>query len=220
MTIFFDLDGPILDVSERYFRVHQDIIERYGGKSMDKETYWHLKRDRQPLSALLAMIGCNASQQIYRIQWVRRIELLKFLQYDTVIQGAREQLERLRQHYTLVLVTLRQRRDPLEVQLEKLSLRPFFAAVLSSNPTTNDGCQTKKHLIAQSEFLNRDSLIVGDTEIDIRAGKELGLTTVAVLSGIRNRERLARERPDFIIEEINTLPQIMRETKILDNKPR
>ena len=41
------------------------------------------------------------------------------------------------------------------------------------------------------------------------AGKSLGIKTVAVLSGIRNRERLAEEHPDFIVEDIRALPQIM-----------
>jgi phosphoglycolate phosphatase len=53
-------------------------------------------------------------------------------------------------------------------------------------------------------------LIVGDTEIDIRTGKALGLKTVALLSGIRSHERLAEEHPDCIVEDINALPQLVK----------
>jgi phosphoglycolate phosphatase len=211
MSIFFDLDGPILDASERYFRVHQDIIEQYGGRSMDKETYWQFKRDRRPLSTLLGMIGFNASEQIYRMQWVRKIELLKYLQHDTVIHGAREQLEKLKQHHTLILVTLRQRPANLGRQLEYLKIDHYFTAILSTNPCGVNGWETKKQLIAESGFPVENALIVGDTEIDIRAGKALGLKTVAVLSGIRNRERLAEEHPDFIVGGMNALSQIIKE---------
>ena len=209
MTIFFDLDGPILDVSERYFRVHQDIIEQYGGKSMEKETYWHLKRDRQPLSALLAMVGNPTREQAYRTHWFHKIELTRYLRHDRVIGGAREQLKELGKRYTLILVTLRQRRDHLSSQLRQLSLHPFFTVVLSASPAGADGTKVKQCLIAESGYLNGYSLIVGDTEVDVRAGKALGVPTVAVLSGIRNRNRLAEEGPDWIVEDICSLHDLV-----------
>jgi phosphoglycolate phosphatase-like HAD superfamily hydrolase len=186
MTIFFDLDGPILDVSERYFRVHRDIVEQLGGERIDKRKYWHLKRDRQSLSALLDWTGITKSEETYRAQWLHKIELMKYLQYDTVIHGSKEQLKSLRQRHTLILVTLRQHRDHLDIQLKRFLLRSLFTS------------------------FTRDALVVGDTEVDIRAGRELGLMTVAVQNGIRNRERLAEEHPDFIIEDINALPQILK----------
>jgi phosphoglycolate phosphatase len=211
MIIFFDLDGPILDVSERYFRLHRHIVGQFGGRVMDKGTYWHLKRDRQSLSILLGMTGGHISEEAYRAQWFHMIELPEYLQYDTIISGAREQLERLGQCHTLVLVTLRRQPDHLEAQLKQLQLSPFFAAVLSADSTVTDGLETKKRLIRASGFLTKGALVVGDTEIDIRTGKALGLKTVAVLSGIRNRNRLAEERPDCIVENINTLPQLERD---------
>lgn len=209
MTIFFDLDGPILDVSERYFRVHRDIVEYLGGTTMDKMTYWRLKRDRQPLSALLAMIGNPTSEQAYRTHWFHKIELMRYLRHDRVNRGAREKLKELEKHHTLILVTLRQRRGHLSAQLEKLSLRPVFAAVLSASPVGADGSHVKQRLIGESGYLNGESLIVGDTEIDVRAGKGLGIPTVAVLSGIRNRDRLAEEAPDCIVEDICALPDLV-----------
>lgn len=211
MNIFCDLDGPILDVSERYFRVYQNIVDQYGGERVDKMTYWHLKRDRQPLSALLALTGCQASEEVFWTRWLHKIELLESLRYDTVIHGAREQLEKLKQHHTLILVTLRQRRANLGKQLDYLNIDHYFTAVLSTNPCGVNGWETKQRLIAESGFPVGNALIVGDTEIDIRAGRALGLKTVAVLSGIRNRERLAEERPDFIVGDMNALSQIIRE---------
>lgn len=210
MTIFFDLDGPILDVSERYFRVHRDIVEQLGGERIDKRKYWHLKRDRQSLSALLDWTEITKSEETYRAQWLHKIELMKYLQYDTVIHGSKEQLKSLRQRHTLILVTLRQHRDHLDIQLKRFLIRSLFTSVLSASPTAADGWETKQRLIAESGFFTRDALVVGDTEVDIRAGRELGLMTVAVQNGIRNRERLAEEHPDFIIEDINALPQILK----------
>jgi len=177
---------------------------------INKDRYWQLKRDCQPLSALLGASGSrHIHAEAYRACWLDRIESPEYLQYDIVIPGARHPLETLRRRHDLVVVTLRQRRDHLKAQLEQLGLRPFFAGVLCASPTAADGWETKQRLIRESGFLSEDALIVGDTEMDIRAGKSLGITKVAVLSGIRSQEHLVRECQDVIVEDIRALPQVL-----------
>jgi hypothetical protein len=51
--------------------------------------------------------------------------------------------------------------------------------------------------------------MVGDTEADVGAGRLTGVRTVAVLSGIRNRDLLLRAGPDFLLEDIRELPLIV-----------
>ncbi len=44
MKIFFDFDGPILDVSKRYYKVFLDIA---GGKlKLGKRAFWGLKKKK------------------------------------------------------------------------------------------------------------------------------------------------------------------------------
>ena len=45
-------------------------------------------------------------------------------------------------------------------------------------------------------------MIIGDTETDIMAGKQLGLRTVGVLSGIRTREHLEAAGADVVLSSI------------------
>jgi phosphoglycolate phosphatase-like HAD superfamily hydrolase len=54
-----------------------------------------------------------------------------------------------------------------------------------------------------------DCAIVGDSVADIRAGKNAGIKTVAVLSGIFSRRELERENPDLILENVNQLPDFI-----------
>jgi phosphoglycolate phosphatase len=205
-TIFFDLDGVLLDVSERHYQLYRDVVESLGGQTLDKASYWGLKRERQPLRALL---GENGSSQIdeeaFRREWMLKIESPAYLQYDSVIAGAREQLQRLKQARQLVLVTLRQRRECLDAQLQRLNLRGYFAAVLSTPAPATREWEAKQGLIDQSGFRCADALFVGDTEVDVRAGKAVGAKTVAVLSGLRSYQSLAAERPDVIVDDIGAL---------------
>jgi phosphoglycolate phosphatase-like HAD superfamily hydrolase len=51
-----------------------------------------------------------------------------------------------------------------------------------------------------------DCIIVGDSVSDIRAGKAAGAKTAAVLSGIFSFQELVKEKPNLIMQNINSLP--------------
>ena len=210
--MFCDLDGVLLDVSERYFRVHCDIVGAIGAARLDKAAYWRLKREAAPLAEVLRRSGCAASDVApYRRQWRERIETAAYLRTDVVIAGAVEALRALMPRHPLVLVTLRQRADGLQRQLKALALTALFAEVLVAPPPPTAAWRTKKMLIRASRVFAWNAVVVGDTEVDIRAGKALGVTTVGVLSGIRSRARLAAEAPDHLLASLETLGAVMEE---------
>jgi phosphoglycolate phosphatase len=202
---FLDLDGVILDVSERQYQVHRSLLRDLGlggEPAIDRSAFWEMKRDRRPARELLEASGFEAADEAaYRRGWLERVESSDFLGLDTPIDGAVEALESLRRRGPLVLVTLRQRPDHLALELERLGLRPFFDEVLTASPRGEEGWRVKADLLSAGGA--RPGLtIVGDTEVDIRAGKALGLRTVAVTSGIRNRALLEAEGPDQVLESL------------------
>ncbi|MCW4055860.1 MAG: HAD hydrolase-like protein, partial [Candidatus Bathyarchaeota archaeon] len=50
-------------------------------------------------------------------------------------------------------------------------------------------------------------VVVSDSGVDIQAGKRAGAKTVAVLSGLFEREELMKESPDLIIDDVSSLPE-------------
>jgi HAD superfamily hydrolase (TIGR01549 family) len=52
------------------------------------------------------------------------------------------------------------------------------------------------------------SVYIGDTCIDVRAGKAAGMKTVAVLSGFDSAPALAAEQPDALIDSVRELNSI------------
>lgn len=54
-----------------------------------------------------------------------------------------------------------------------------------------------------------ETMIVGDTELDIRCGKNAGAKTCGVLYGYRTREQIEKEKPDHIINELKDLLMII-----------
>ena len=94
-------------------------------------------------------------------------------------------------------------------ELSWLGIDKYFKKILTGHSET-DGYAKKIELISTVIAKDEIALIVGDTEADIITGKKLGFKTVAVLSGIRNREILALLNPDFIIRDIGKLSDITK----------
>jgi len=54
-----------------------------------------------------------------------------------------------------------------------------------------------------------ETMIVGDTELDIQCGKSAGSKTCGVLFGYRTKKQLEKEKPDFLISGLNELIKVL-----------
>ena len=205
--IFFDLDGPILDVSKKYYKIYSDILSQNGFKALSKSEYWSAKREK--ISDLEILRKSSAEPFIGKYLYERKllIESDPYLIYDKLQDGALYILEILYKKNELVLVTLRTYQEQLHKQLEYLNIKKYFVAVLSTGEETKPRWKIKYNLI--KDFLNKKmstgNILIGDTETDVLAGKELGFKTIVVLNGIRTKEILLKSSPDFICKSIKDL---------------
>jgi phosphoglycolate phosphatase len=210
-VLFFDLDGPLLDVSARYAALHRDLLAEAGLQGLPAGTYWQRKRALRPEESILAEVGASAHAAWYAPRRLERIETPPYLAHDRPWPWAHAVLRRLSGR-PLVLVTARACRALLLEQLERLKLTPFFDEVLSE-PAGRRVDEQKAALIrdylARHDRTPAGGWMVGDTEADVGAGRLVGLRTAAVLSGIRSRELLLRAGPDCLLDDIRELPLIV-----------
>jgi phosphoglycolate phosphatase len=200
--VCFDLDGPILDVSERYYRLYSDFVKLRQGQLLSKEVYWGQKRRRIQDTAILQESGLrDNSVDDYFLFRDKYIESPSYLQFDTIWPGVLELLGEFRGTFRLLLVTLRNRRENLLWQLRMLDILSFFEEV----PSMAQNCHGNRSNIKAElvlDIVKRKSFsgwIIGDTETDILAGKALRLMTVGVGFGIRAEELLAQCGPDYLL---------------------
>jgi phosphoglycolate phosphatase len=208
ITLFFDLDGPLLDVSARYATLHADLLKAAGLRGMAADQYWERKRARVPEEEILRELGVLGLAPNYLRERLDRVESLEYLLLDRPWPWTHEVLGRLARRYPLVLVTARSSRLLLLEQLDRLDLIAFFHEVLSE-PARRGVDKQKARLI--SDYLRRherpaDGWMVGDTEADVSAGQLVGLRTAAVLTGIRNADLLQAVSPDHLFKDIRELP--------------
>lgn len=201
MNLFFDLDGPILDVKFRHHRVYAEGIRAARGIPLAVDDFWELKRARASDAELLHRSGLGPETlDQFRAHRLRRIEEDDVLCDDLMQPGMTELLPDLAARHPLYLVTVRRCRDALERQLARLNLARHFVAVLSGQETAAPAWQLKRDLIV-SRLRPAAGIdwIVGDTETEILAGRALGLRTVAVSNGIRTESFLATHKPDYLL---------------------
>jgi phosphoglycolate phosphatase-like HAD superfamily hydrolase len=215
LRLITDFDGPIMDVSERYYRVYQYCLEtiqrpQQSIRELSKAEFWQLKRARVPERQIGEISGLD-SQQAKDFAKLRRqtVHTLPYLKYDRPIPKAIDTLESLQQQgIDLVIMTMRRVRE-LESAFEQYDLRKYFPSdrcyCLSDDyPKTND-VQDKSRLMAKAiqELTEASNTwMVGDTEADIVAAKTQDIKVIAVLSGIRDRKRLQEYQPDFIADNL------------------
>lgn len=210
MNVFFDLDGPLLDVSERYYRVHREIVAGHPVPALGKEELWEMKRRQVPVDALVAGADPALTPAQYREKWLERIERPEFLAYDRVVPGALEVLRALRERHALYLVTLRRDGETLRWQLDRLGMRPAFRQVFWGERDGVPGWQIKVEGIRTAGARAGD-VIVGDSEVDVLAGRELGMVTIATANGIRTADFLAQVAGAAVV-----IPDITALLPILD----
>jgi phosphoglycolate phosphatase len=201
--IFLDLDGTLIDTSERHYQVYCKLTDILDLKdSLEKAEFWKLKRDRISTVEILAETDPEVLEKFSKL-WIDNIEKRNNLVYDKLFSETEYLLSELREE-RLVLLTMRQNITNLMWELKKLNLYGCFESVLSCSPLSNK--DKKKPLIEfmheKKVFLDKNSIIVGDSEIDIQTGKMLNLTTVAVSQGIRSGKLLSSMNPDYCIETI------------------
>lgn len=210
MKIFFDLDGTLIDISERYYRVYTDILNKAGFSTIGKKEYWNAKRNKVPEDQILAMTNANDFYKEYNQKRLSLIENDYYLSNDSLHEGVIQVIENLSKKYQLVLVTLRKSNSQLEKQLINMKLIDYFTDILRSDDNLKPRWMIKYHLI--KEYIGNEhdssSILISDTENDIKAGNELRFKTIAVLNGIRTKELLIISKPTFICKSVKDLLNI------------
>ena len=101
----------------------------------------------------------------------------------------------------------------IEKHLTRLDIRHYFTAVLAfptqaAQFTSSKGDMLKTYLAGQRDRAV-NGMIVGDAPEEIRIGKALELTTVAITGGFAAEEKLLAERPVHLVHSLAELRPLL-----------
>jgi phosphoglycolate phosphatase-like HAD superfamily hydrolase len=216
LRLITDFDGPIMDVSDRYYHVYKLCLQqcKYPDrpvKQLSKPEFWQLKRGKVPEIKIGILSGLD-TQQAQQFAELRRqsVHKMEFLGRDRILPGAIESLEKL-QHskVDLAVMTMRRVRE-LDEAFSRYDLGRFFPLdrrYCLSNDYVKTADVRDKPLLMERALKQlppaSDVWMVGDTEADLVAAKTHNIKVIGVLSGIRDRSQLESYAPDFIVNNLS-----------------
>lgn len=212
MNIIFDLDGTLIDSSERMYRLFCELVPYC---TLSKEEYWEYKRNKINHQMLLSMLYPNIKYESFNRKWMPKIEGECYIVMDKLYPDTISVLETLKSKYKLNLLTARQSKDTLVRELEHLGIKKYF-----SNIFTTGGLMTKEELLEISchtdiEISDVNNYFISDMGRDIQLGNKMGYTTIAISHGFMSAEKLMEYEPDYLINELSEIIGIIEDKGIL-----
>ena len=208
--IIFDLDGTLVDS-------RKDIANAVNF------TLRELGLEEKNIQEISSYIGTGVSDLIKKSLDENRDDLFKkalsvFEKYyrehplDTtrLYPGVKDVLEYFK-NKRKVIVTNRKYEFAVLI-LKTLNVYGYFEEILGGD---NLGCLKPsscnlENVMHKLHMDKEKTLIVGDMDIDILAGKRAGIITCAVTYGIGKKEDILKAKPDYIIDDILGLEEIIK----------
>ena len=127
-----------------------------------------------------------------------------------LIDGVEQTIKKLHSIYPLAIVTARGQRSTLDF-LEHFDLSRYFQVIVTAQT-----CRYTKPFpdplffaAQQLSVSPTDCLMVGDTTVDIRAGKAAGAQTIGVLCGFGELDELSRLGADMLLPSTADLLNVL-----------
>jgi phosphoglycolate phosphatase len=208
--IILDLDGTIVDSREAYVEATKAAFAAIGQENVDIEIATEIpRRLEQNLSINNMINGINAKKFLHAyLKSYYKLTAIK----TKPIPNVSKTLKELSQKAKLALITMRHvPKEKVIEELQKFGLAKYFQVIVTALDTSQPKPSPEALIKCAKQLGIRTSecAVVGDSVADVRAGRNVGAKTVAVLSGIFTREELEMETPYLILKSVNELPDFL-----------
>lgn len=205
--LIFDMDGTLSDTDDqmvdRLTQLLRPLRPLLPGKNAQAVARWLVMAVETPGNFIYGIpdrLGLDDKLD-YLHNAIIRCSKSQTHPHFRIITGVEAMLANLAARYPLALVSVRDRRGT-NAFIEQYHLAPFFKAVATSLT-----CRRTKPfpdpLLWAAEQMGVPAtgcVMIGDTAVDVRAGKAAGAQTVGVLCGFGTMNELLRVGADAIIQ--------------------
>lgn len=205
-AILFDLDGTLVDSSEAIVSTVEKALESRGLKCESAEV---VKMIGLPLEDIFSALKPNLSRnEVWQLVYKYREYYMKHHLERTKIHSSTQVLLRtLRASgFKLGIITTKYKEPVMDV-LSHFGISKLFDVIVTGyevekrKPAPDIVLEAAKRLGVTS----KQCVVVGDSPVDVQAGKRAGAFTIALLSNTYNRRLLESTKPTVIIEELQAI---------------
>jgi HAD superfamily hydrolase (TIGR01509 family) len=212
-AVIFDLDGTLIDSAPIYYELIDVIFKRLGIPPVDRHVLLEAMQDGEfewDLVLPEGMKACKAEVIKNAQKIIDDIAPSMFRRQVKLIPGTAEVFKEIAAdglRLALATSTLREYMAVKLAPLREAGIENLLEVIITADDVQNKKPHAEP-LLKCSGMLGLDPgqcAYVGDTRVDIRAGRAAGMQTVGVLSGFDDYAALKNENPNAIIKSIAEL---------------
>ncbi|MFA6189995.1 MAG: HAD family hydrolase [Candidatus Staskawiczbacteria bacterium] len=202
-NIIFDWSGPIKDVSYSQYWIVKKMFEELGDS---KTTIEEIKKlYEEPYMKFWAKafpsLSIESEQELYR-KTIHRPDCPEPIAYDDIV-GL---IKKLKSQDIKLVVLSSDFKETVLPEMKKFNLEEIFDEVITF---VHDKSGVIHDIIKRNNFKQEETAFIGDSNNEMKAGKEAGIITIAVTWGIFNEEKLKLANPDYLVHNIKELEEIL-----------
>jgi phosphoglycolate phosphatase len=210
LNLIFDFDGTLTDSKHDIAGAQLWVLQQLGVHSFRKEDLFpFIGRTLEETFSTLLPQGLHhripeAAEMYAEYYRPRSLDTTK------LFPGVKETLEIFLTHGKRLAVASTKRGQGIKRATDHFNITSWFVQLQGSEgmPFKPDPFIVNK-IIADQKWNKDETLMVGDTDNDILAGKNAGVATCGVTYGSLTHEQLDRFKPDFIIDSFPKLLSIV-----------
>jgi len=206
------VDGTLSDTDDLYVQKVSKFFPRFLFKDPDHAARRFVMWVEAPGNALLGLADTLHldDEMIAVIHWLNRRRKhsdKKFL----LVPGVDEMLKQLHGRMPMAVVSARDEKGTMRF-LEQYDLVKYFDTIVTGLSAVHTKPYPDPVLLAARKMnvLPENCLMIGDTTVDIRAGKSAGAQTLGVLCGFGEEPELRQIGADEIVEDTTKLLEILK----------
>ena len=216
--VIFDLDETIIGSLGTYTEAFNKGIGMFGLESVTDERIAQFLDEGLRLGQMLLELSPSVFEDDGRRQTceeeIRKTYLELQVQQVALKPGVKRILQSLKERGIKIgIVTGRITKGERKwLELRRLNIHQFVdvmvtAAEAPAKPAPDGLIKCTRELGLSTE----ECIFVGDSRVDVMAGKKAGMRTVAVHNGVAGKELLAEQGPDFVLADLSLLLPYLNE---------
>jgi len=210
-ALCFDVDGTLSDTDDLYVskisRFFPHFLFRDPNRAARRFVMW-VEAPGNALLGLTDTIGLDDEIVVF-VDWLSRHQK-KSSKSFWLIPGVGEMLKQLKGHYPMSIVSARDEKGTMRF-LEQFDLVKYFDAIVTGQSAEHTKPYPDPILLAAQKMgvKSEECLMIGDTTVDMRAGKSAGTQLAGVLCGFGEEPELRNKGADVILKSTPELVELL-----------
>lgn len=202
-AVLFDVDGTLVDTSELILQSFEHALKTHNAPLKSREDILQIigPGPREAYKLLVPEFDDDMLFNTHVEFQTKNIHLISILPH------AKEVLTTLSDNDIKVAAVTNRSNRSLGNTLRYVGIDGMFDFIVALEDVLNAKPDPEGIFKALSflKLSSNQAIMIGDTAVDIQAGRAAGVTTFGITTGFFNKDRLLAQNPDHLIHDLNEI---------------